>query len=86
MCTCQFRPNEDEGQLIETECVFTVSLWYFQRKINSSFTSLVTDSPIQSVLLMCILFLVTQGNVLLATDFHYQPGHLVKLYSFAAQE
>ena len=26
LCTCQFRPNEDEGQLLETECVFTVSL------------------------------------------------------------
>ena len=58
----------------------------FQGNINSSFTSLVTDSLIQSVLYVRMLFLVAQGNVLLATGIHDRPDYLVKLYSFAAQE
>ena len=62
----------------------------FRETFSISFTSIVTDSPIQTVwyiyIYIYILFLVTQGNVLLATDFYYRPDYLVKLHGFAAQE
>ena len=57
LCTYQFRPNEDEGQLLETECVFTVSL--------------LQDNQLEAVCVWfcyCVSSFITIGLTLLLAD------------------